>query len=327
MLPISPVSVVCCLYLQQVLCVAYIPGECFVLTISLGSGLCCLYLQRMLCVAYISSECCVLLMYPVNVVCCLYLQRVLCVAFISVSVVLPISPASVVCCLYLRRVLCVAYISSECCVLPISPAHLTSLKSKLQKAARRQFPLTRLIACSSSPGAHWRDQLAGLFSTDCVKALEESLDVHQEDALLLGVGNDQQVLELLGKTRLELADQLESQGLRVRESGFHFLWVVDFPLFVAGEGAPESTHHPFTHPHPDDVHLLRQQPLEVRSLHYDLVLNGCEVGGGSVRIHDPLLQGQVLDYLGVDQGPLQHLLDALSSGCPPHAGIALGIQP
>nr|CAD7414910.1 unnamed protein product [Timema cristinae] len=64
----------------------------------------------------------------------------------------------------------------------------------------------------------------------------------------------------------------------------------------------------------------------VRSLHYDLVLNGCEVGGGSVRIHDPLLQGQVLDYLGVDRISLQHLLDALSSGCPPHAGIALGLD-
>nr|CAD7429493.1 unnamed protein product [Timema monikensis] len=195
---------------------------------------------------------------------------------------------------------------------PDCTAHLTSLKSKLQNAARRQFPLTRLISCSSSPGAHWREQLAGIFSADCVKALEESLDVHQEDALLVGVGSEQQVLE--------------SRGLRVRESGFHFLWVVDFPLFVAREGALESTHHPFTHPHPDDVHLLRQQPLKVRSLHYDLVLNGCEVGGGSVRIHDPLLQGQVLDYLGVDRISLQHLLDALSSGCPPHAGIALGLD-
>nr|CAD7591183.1 unnamed protein product [Timema genevievae] len=235
------------------------------------------------------------------------------------------------------RVLCLAYIASECCVLPISPAsvvcclypqaHLTSsLKSKLQNAARRQFPLTRLISCSSSPGAHWRDRLAGLFSANCLKALEESLDVHQEDALLLGVGSEQQVLELLGRTRVELADQLESRGLKVRESGFHFLWVVDFPLFVAGEGALESTHHPFTQPHPDDVHLLGQEPLKVRSLHYDLVLNGCEVGGGSVRIHDPLLQGQVLDYLGVDQRSLQHLLDALSSGCPPHAGIALGLD-
>nr|CAD7439185.1 unnamed protein product [Timema bartmani] len=230
-------------------------------------------------------------------------------------------------------------------VVPGGGAHLTSsLKSKLQNTVRRQFPLTRLISCSSSPGAHWRDRLAGLFSADCVKALEESLDVHQEDALLLGVGSEQQVLELLGRTRVELADQLESQGLKARESGFHFLWVVDFPLFVAEEGALESTHHPFTQPHPDDVHLLGQEPLKVlavlfahttvqicwdgnrvRSLHYDLVLNGCEVGGGSVRIHDPLLQGQVLDYLGVDQRSLQHLLDALSSGCPPHAGIALAV--
>lgn len=102
-------------------------------------------------------------------------------------------------------------------------------------------------------------------------------------------------------------------------------------MFLPAEGESptglESAHHPFTQPHPDDVDLVYTEPLKVRGLHYDLVLNGFEIGGGSIRIHDPELQLHILrDVLGEDTTNLSHLLEALACGCPPHGGIALGLD-
>ena len=89
----------------------------------------------------------------------------------------------------------------------------------------------------------------------------------------------------------------------------------------------ESAHHPFTAPHPDDIHLLYSNPSAVRGLHYDLVLNGSEIGGGSIRIHQSQVQEYVLDsILKEDSTALAHLLQALRCGCPPHGGIALGLD-
>ena len=132
----------------------------------------------------------------------------------------------------------------------------------------------------------------------------------------------------MGRVRLETADHLQSQGIGVRCDDFHWLWVVDFPLFLPKEGGGfESAHHPFTAPHPEDVDLLSCSPLKVRGLHYDLVLNGSEVGGGSIRIHQASVQKYILhDILNEDTSQLQHLLHALQCGCPPHGGIALGLD-
>ena len=132
----------------------------------------------------------------------------------------------------------------------------------------------------------------------------------------------------MGRMRIEMADHLETLGVKIRSQGFNFLWVIDFPLFTpAEEGRVESTHHPFTAPHPDDAHLLLSSPLEVRGLHYDLVLNGSEIGGGSMRIHQADLQQFVLaDILKEDPTNLHHLLKALQCGAPPHGGIALGLD-
>uniref|UniRef100_A0A4W3GZH4 Aspartyl-tRNA synthetase 2, mitochondrial n=1 Tax=Callorhinchus milii TaxID=7868 RepID=A0A4W3GZH4_CALMI len=135
----------------------------------------------------------------------------------------------------------------------------------------------------------------------------------------------------LGKLRLECATILESKGVALRDhNAFNFLWVVDFPLFLPKEGNPEeleSAHHPFTAPHPEDAYLMCTEPQKVRSQHYDLVLNGNEIGGGSIRIHDMELQHYVLEtVLKEDTGLLLHLLEALDSGAPPHGGIALGLD-
>ena len=133
----------------------------------------------------------------------------------------------------------------------------------------------------------------------------------------------------MGKMRLEVANHLETQGVKIRSNSHNFLWVVDFPLFLPSEelGSLESAHHPFTAPHPEDEHLLRSKPLDVRGLHYDLVLNGSEIGGGSIRIHQSDVQEYVLqEILQEDASNLHHLLKALRCGAPPHGGIALGLD-
>ena len=137
-------------------------------------------------------------------------------------------------------------------------------------------------------------------------------------------GQKESILPILGRFRTQLAKTL-IPDLTNRPN--KFLWVVDFPLFVFEEGKLESAHHPFTASHPDDYHLFRSNPLACRSLHYDLVLNGQEIAGGSVRIHSGSDQKFVLEeVLNEDVSELQHLISALSSGCPPHAGIAIGLD-
>ncbi len=118
-----------------------------------------------------------------------------------------------------------------------------------------------------------------------------------------------------------------------------FAWIVDFPLFVEqtaddyyyGSGSAKfaPSHHMFTAPHPDDIPLLKKQPLKVRGLQHDLVLNGFEVGGGSIRIHDPKIQQTVFDLIGFTTAQKQqfrHMLEAFTYGVPPHGGIAPGID-
>ena len=131
-------------------------------------------------------------------------------------------------------------------------------------------------------------------------------------------------LTLLGRLRTTLARHLLPDLSKLRHS---LLWVVDFPMFLWEEGVLESAHHPFTAAHPDDQHLLKTDPLSCRSLHYDLVADGQEIGGGSVRIHREEEQRYILrEVLGEEEEELEHLLTALGSGAPPHAGIALGLD-
>lgn len=157
-----------------------------------------------------------------------------------------------------------------------------------------------------------------------------TLEAQVGDVIVLAAGCTDTVLGLLGKLRLQAADILEKAGINVRNPcSFNFLWVVDFPLF---EHDPDSgnimaVHHPFTLPREEDVEYLYTNPLKARSQHYDLVLNGCEVGGGSIRIHDSTMQRYVLhNILGIGETSLGFLNEALESGAPPHGGIALGFD-
>ena len=118
-----------------------------------------------------------------------------------------------------------------------------------------------------------------------------------------------------------------------------FAWVIDFPLFAeqtkedffygSGQSKFAPSHHMFTAPHPDDVSLLDSDPLKVRGLQHDLVLNGYEIGGGSIRIHQAEIQEKVFDLIGFDKkqkAQFEHMLTAFKYGVPPHGGVAPGID-
>ena len=165
------------------------------------------------------------------------------------------------------------------------------------------------------------DELAGLVATSGAKT---------GDLLLLVADDRPKVCHVLGLLRLELGRP------PVTEGGLQFLWVVDFPLFESLDdaGNPVPAHHPFTMPHAEDVALLDtgnpQDLLKVRSQAYDLVLNGWELGSGSVRIHRGDIQSRMFELLGIgaeeQQSKFGFLLDAFRFGAPPHAGFAFGID-
>ncbi|XP_008576493.1 PREDICTED: aspartate--tRNA ligase, mitochondrial isoform X2 [Galeopterus variegatus] len=178
---------------------------------------------------------------------------------------------------------------------------------------------------------NWNSSVAKFIMEEQRLELIRLMEIQEEDVVLLTAGEHKKACSSLGKLRLECADLLEIRGVVLRDPAlFSFLWVVDFPLFFPKEENPaelESAHHPFTAPHPSDIHLLYTEPEKVRSQHYDLVLNGSEIGGGSIRIHDAELQRYILaTLLKEDVKLLSHLLQALDYGAPPHGGIALGLD-
>jgi aspartyl-tRNA synthetase len=148
------------------------------------------------------------------------------------------------------------------------------------------------------------------------------------DTLLMVAGRPAKVRPVMGELRLQLGDKF---GLRTGDD-LRFLWIVEFPLFEYSEQERRlvSVNHPFTAPHPDDLELLATDPLKARALAYDVVLNGEEMGGGSIRIHNPELQMKAFELLGFNReeatGKFGFLLEALSYGAPPHGGIALGVD-
>jgi len=158
------------------------------------------------------------------------------------------------------------------------------------------------------------------------QAVTKALGAQPDDLLLIVAGERRVVDHVLGILRLELGRP------PVNEGGLNLLWVTEFPLFegLDGEGRPIPAHHPFTMPHPDDLSRLDSDPLSVRSQAYDLVLNGWELGSGSVRIHRPDVQQRIFSFLGIEPAEAQarfgFLLDAFRHGAPPHAGFAFGID-
>ena len=156
----------------------------------------------------------------------------------------------------------------------------------------------------------------------------EGLRAREGDLFLLVAGPDHVSSPSLDRVRHEIAARMNliPQGTNA------FLWVVEFPLLLRDPktGDLQSVNHPFTSPHPDDEHLLEKAPERVRSLAYDVILNGTELGGGSIRIGDPRLQSRVFALLGLNEETAEarfgFLLEALRAGAPPHGGIAFGFD-
>ena len=158
-------------------------------------------------------------------------------------------------------------------------------------------------------------------------SLKSKMSGEEGDLLLLVADEWSTVCHVLGLVRLEIGKP------PINEGGFHFLWVIDFPLFEGTDenGNPSSSHHPFTMPHEDDLALLEDGETEgIRSLAYDLVLNGWELGSGSVRIHRQDIQERIFTALGIEPDEARKrfgfLLDAFKFGAPPHAGFAVGLD-
>lgn len=198
--------------------------------------------------------------------------------------------------------------------------------------------LAQFVAQYKAKGLAWMkyegDKFTGSiekFFPDAIKAkLKDAMQVEPNDLVMFVADSEGVVCDALGALRTHLAQQLNL--IDPAKKDFKLLWVVDFPMFTWSEEDQRwaANHHPFTAPRDEDLPLLESDPGKVRAKAYDLVLNGYEVGGGSIRIHTQEVQSRVFSMLGM---PLEEakkrfgfLLDALQSGAPPHGGIALGLD-
>ena len=195
----------------------------------------------------------------------------------------------------------------------------------------RQFGAGGLAYIKVNTAAAGRDGLQSpilkFLPDEVISALVQRTEVSDGDLLFFGADTEQVVNDALGALRVRLGHDLGQV-----ENGWQPLWVVDFPLVERDResGRWQSTHHPFTAPRDEDVELLEHDPGAVRARAYDMVLNGTEIGGGSIRIHRPELQESVFQTLGIDRDEARHkfgfLLEALRYGAPPHGGIAFGLD-
>lgn len=174
----------------------------------------------------------------------------------------------------------------------------------------------------------WQSPIEKFFSDREKQNLVQRLDIEPGDLIFFVADQPKIVNESLGHLRNQLGKKL---GL-IDESKFSFVWITHFPLleYDDDENRYQALHHPFTAPFEQDYGLLKDDPLAVRSRAYDLVLNGSEIGGGSIRIHQKHIQEKVFEALGMDREAYEKkfgfLLSALDSGAPPHGGIALGFD-
>lgn len=174
----------------------------------------------------------------------------------------------------------------------------------------------------------WQSPITKFFSEEEKQAMAARLDMQPGDLVFFGADQPVIVNESLGQLRNHLGKKL---GL-IDENAYAFVWITDFPMFEYDETEKryQALHHPFTAPAEEDLAKLASDPVSMRSRAYDLVLNGSEIGGGSIRIHQKDVQVRVLEALGMDRAEYEEkfgfLLSALDSGAPPHGGIAFGFD-
>lgn len=196
-------------------------------------------------------------------------------------------------------------------------------------AVQAGLPVKNLAFIKLENG-EYKSPLWKVFNDEEKAGVISKLDLAEGDIVFFAAGSRESVSTILGRVRSECAVMME---ILKDSTAFNFLWVVDFPLLALDEetGHWGAVHHPFTRPHPDDVAKLEAGDYaNVRAVAYDVVLNGYELGGGSIRIHEKDLQAKMFDVLGVGPEEQQikfgHILDAFRFGAPPHGGLALGLD-
>ena len=183
-------------------------------------------------------------------------------------------------------------------------------------------------------GGEWKSPIVKFLSAAERATLASSLQVADGDLVFFAAAPWDKACAILGRIRLEAAALLQKRGkLALRADDWKFLWVVDFPLMSYDEERKSyvATHHPFTAPVPEDAGLIDSNPKAVRGQHYDIVLNGMELGGGSIRIHQPALQKKIFEDVlkipaDVVENRFGYMLRAFTYGAPPHGGIAFGLD-
>ena len=164
--------------------------------------------------------------------------------------------------------------------------------------------------------------LAKFFTEEDLQAIIDRCELEVGDAVFFGAGEKKLVWDYMGRFRIYLAETMDI----IPEDVFEFLWVMDFPMFEVEDGHVKALHHPFTQPKSLDFNDIE----EIESIAYDIVLNGTELGGGSIRIHKEDMQAEIFKLLGISEEEAQEkfgfLLDALKYGAPPHGGFALGLD-
>jgi aspartyl-tRNA synthetase len=203
--------------------------------------------------------------------------------------------------------------------------------------SRKQLDeLSELVKPYGAPGVVWFRKTAEGYGSPAKKAMGdegiaaflEAAGAEEGDLLVVVGGTPKVVFAALGALRVELGRRLEL----IPQGAHAFLWVTGFPLLEWDEETRRfyASHHPFTSPRPEDVDKLESDPGAVRARAYDVVMDGVELGGGSIRIHDPALQRRVFTALGIDEAQAKHkfgfLLEAFRYGAPPHGGLALGLD-
>jgi aspartyl-tRNA synthetase len=206
----------------------------------------------------------------------------------------------------------------------------TGQMNRLNEIAIQAGLPVKTLAFVKCEGGEFKSPLWKFFSDAEKSALVAKLDIAEGDIVFFAAGSRDNVSTILGRVRSECAVMM---NLLKGSTAFNFLWVVDFPLLALDEESGQwgAVHHPFTRPHPDDMEKLEAGDYaNVRAVAYDVVLNGYELGGGSIRIHEKDLQAKMFSVLGVGPEEQQikfgHLLDAFRFGAPPHGGLALGLD-
>jgi len=193
---------------------------------------------------------------------------------------------------------------------------------------RPQVGAKGLVYVKCNEDGSFKSSVDKFFDQEALKSWADQCDAQAGDLLLVLSGEAEKVRKQLGDLRLEMANRLELRD----PNNYKALWVVDFPLLEWDEesGRYHAMHHPFTSPKPEDADLLETEPGSVRANAYDLVINGVEIGGGSIRIHDRDLQKRMFKALGFTEEKAQEqfgfLMNAFEYGAPPHGGIALGFD-